>query len=111
MYDLRRSIAASDAEIEEALNAALAVEVDGSGPLDQSNTGYVYRISPLYATNLLDLILTMATADSLPLKSLSLNDVMRSLASEEERPECIQVILKTFSDQPFERTYLSIPAI
>jgi len=60
-------------------------------------------MSPVYTTNLLDLILATATADSLPLNSLTLNDLMRSLASEEEKLECIKVILKTFSDDPFER--------
>jgi hypothetical protein len=61
-------------------------------------------MSPVYTTNLLDLILATATADSLPLHSLYLNDITKSLASDDERPECIQAILKIFSDKLFERT-------
>lgn len=69
--------------------------------------GYVYRMSAGYTTHLLDLIITAATADSLPLNSLTLNQIKTSISSDEERPECIEAILKSFSETPSERNNLS----
>lgn len=104
MDHLRRGVAASDLEIDDALVAALAVEIDGMTPIILANVGYIYRISPSYATHLLDLIIATATADSLPLSNLTLNDVERSLNSSDERPECIETILRSFAEIPVERT-------
>ena len=63
-------------------------------------------MSPAYVTQLLELIVTTATADSLPLHSLLQDDIIKSLSSDEERPECIQVVLKSFSETPIERIRL-----
>lgn len=72
-----------------------------------AESGYVYRMSPEYTTHLLDLIITTATADSLPLNSLTLDKLKTSLSFDEERPECIEAILKLFSEIPSERNNLS----
>ena len=106
MDALRRSIAASDSEIDSALNASLAVEIDGSFSLGFTKAGYVYQMSPVYATHLLDLITSTATADSIPITAISLNDLLRSLDSHDERPECIEAILRHFSDSSHERSSL-----
>lgn len=60
-----------------------------------------------YTTHLLDLIITAATADSLSLDSLTLNQIKTSISSDEERPECIEAILKSFSETASERNNLS----
>jgi len=67
--------------------------------------GYVCRMSAGYITHLLDLIITTATADSLSLKNLTLDQIQISLSSDEERPECIQVILRLFSETPHKRNF------
>lgn len=103
MDELRRGIAASDLEIDTALDAASSVEIDGIATSLFVNSGYVYRMSAGYTTHLLDLIVTTATADSLPLDNLNLDKIITSLASDEERPECIQAILRLFSETPLER--------
>lgn len=64
-------------------------------------------MSPDYTTHLLDLIITTATADSLPLNNLALDKIKASLSSDEERLECIEAILKLFSEIPSERNELS----
>jgi hypothetical protein len=60
-------------------------------------------MSPAYATQILDLIISTATADSLPLDNLQQEDIVKFLASDEERRECIHVVLQTFSESPVER--------
>jgi hypothetical protein len=106
MYELRRQIAASDEEIDNALDVALAVEIDGTQfPRERmADVGYVYRMSPAYATHVLDLIITTATADSISLNKLFLDDIRNSMASDEDRGECIDTVLRIFSDTPIERT-------
>ena len=69
--------------------------------------GYVYRMSAEYTTHLLDLIITTATADSLPLNNLTLEQINTSLSSDDEKPECIEAVLKSFSETPYERINLS----
>jgi hypothetical protein len=54
-------------------------------------------MSPPYATNLLDLILAAATADSLSLTSLCLPSLLTAINSSDDRPECIHTLLKAFS--------------
>ena len=104
MYDLRRQIAASDEEIDNALEAALAVEIDGIiFERRCANSGYAYRMSPAYATHVLDLIITTAIADSMPLNKLFLDDIRNSMASDEDRGECIDTVLRIFSDSAVER--------
>ena len=101
---MRRQIAASDEEIDAALDAALAVEIDGTFLQGrEADVGCVYRMSPMYATQVLELIMTTATADSIPLDKLYLDDIRNSLASDEDRPECINTVLRIFSDTPTER--------
>jgi hypothetical protein len=73
-----------------------------------ADVGFVYRMSPAYVTHLLELIITTAIADSMSLENLVLNDVKTSIASDEDRIECVRTILKIFSDTPFERTRLLI---
>jgi hypothetical protein len=102
MEDLRRGIAASDKEIDDALETAFAVEIDGTH-LKKVDADYVYRLSPAYVTQILDLIISTATADSLPLDNLRQDDIVKFLASDEERPECIHIVLKTFSGTQVER--------
>lgn len=60
-------------------------------------------MSPGYATHVLNLVITTATADSIPLNKLFLDDIRNSIASDEERGECIDTILRLFSDTPVER--------
>lgn len=103
MKELRRRIAASDLETDTALNTAFAVEIDGTTRSVLAELGYVYRMSAEYTTHLLDLIITTATADSLSLNNLTLDQIQISLSSDEERSECIQVILRLFSETPHER--------
>ena len=106
MREVRRGIAASPAEINQALYDAHAVEIDGIDvKLRWLMKGYVYRMSPAYVSQLLDLIIITSTADSLPLNNLLVNEILRSLSSEDEKPECIHAILKSFSEVPRERTY------
>src|SRR5271169_1926153 len=108
MEELCRRIAASDLEIDNALDAAFAVEIDGTTSSVLAELGYVYRMSAGYTTHLLDLIITTATADSLSLNNLTLDQIQISLSSGEERPECIQVILRLFSETPHERNIPSV---
>jgi len=68
-----------------------------------ADVGYVYRMSPAYATHVLDLIITTATADSISLNKLFLDDIRNSMASEEDRGECIDTVLRIFSDTLVER--------
>lgn len=103
MQDLRNSIAASDLEIDAALEAALALEIDGTSSGEKVDSGYMYRMSPAYATQILDLIISTATAGSLPLDNLLQDDIVKFISSDDERPECIHLVLKTFSDTSFER--------
>lgn len=62
-----------------------------------------------YVTQILDFIITAATADSLPLDALTLVSILASFG-EDERPECIQTILQTFSKSPKERLLLHTSA-
>lgn len=104
MEDVRRRLAASDLEIDTALRSAMAVEIDGK-IIERyllTSSGFVYRMTPAYVTQILDFIITAATADSLPLDALTLVSILTSFA-DEERPECIQTILRTFSKSPIER--------
>ena len=41
---------------------------------------------------------------ALPLHNLTLKQVTTSLSSDDERPECIEAILRLFSETPHERT-------
>lgn len=75
----------------------------------EADVGYVYRLSVAYATQLLDLIIATIAADSLSFNELTLDKVMTSLASD-DRPECIQAILKAFSESPNDRSFLSVLA-
>ena len=68
-------------------------------------------MSPAYVSHLLDLIILTATADSLPLNNLAVGEIIRSLSSDDEKPECIQAVLKSFSDVPIERISPSIPPL
>ena len=61
-------------------------------------------MSARYTTHLLDLLITTVKADSLPLHNLTLKQVTTSLSSDDERPECIEAILRLFSETPHERT-------
>jgi sister chromatid cohesion protein DCC1 len=62
-------------------------------------------MTPAYVTQILDFIITAATANSLPLDALTLVSILTSFG-DEERPECIQTILRTFSKSPTERILL-----
>ena len=74
--------------------------------ITSTDLGYVYRMSPGYTTHLLDLIITTAIADSLPLNNLTLDQIQNSISSDEEKPECIEAVLKSFSEDAFERNHL-----
>jgi Sister chromatid cohesion protein Dcc1 len=62
-------------------------------------------MSPTYTTNLLDLILATAMADSLPLDSLSLSSLLAAIGTADDRPECIQALLHAFSSPATGETY------
>lgn len=68
-----------------------------------ANLGYVYQMTAEYITHLLDLIITTAIADSMPLNNLTFDIIQSSLSSNEERKECIKTVLRSFSETAAER--------
>lgn len=73
------------------------------------NIGYVYRMSPTYISQLLDLVITTAVADSLNLQKLLSHDLTTSPTLDGEIPECIETILTQFSHHPIELSSLLVP--